>query len=345
MLLKYLRERQHFLDDGWAIVRDVLPKDYALQLRKIGSCAVRARPKAFIAFPTLSDSAKEFYEPEAEMLNKLLSKRRRLLKRYELLKKTQRERRGLQAPSPPATGEEIMAMVALLASQTERAPAVHEAIDATRKNIWMTSRDVEREVREGLLGEIAGNLAMEVGGVESPSLVADSPVLQEGLGAPFGFNISAPYFPVDTLRSSCVSLWVFTHRSSTEKSAVHVLRRTGGLVKRQLSVKLEKGGLALTRELETQVDSVTKQFDLGRGNLVPDVVEVSEGSILIVDPHEFVGLGPNYDTSETFALQLMVADARSSVFLQSPSWVQRWAREAVVPELSSDAFFPTLLRS
>jgi hypothetical protein len=341
MLLKYLAERQHFLTNGWAVVRDAFPQATAMRLRELGAAAVRARPDAFPQYPTIASSCREYWLDEAATVEAMVSRRRRILTRLAALK---RKRRGLPPKVAPATGSEIMAMTQLLMKRSLVSPAVRDAVDRTRKNIWMTCPAIEKELCGGPLGALAGRVAEEIGGVERPVLAADSPLLQEPFGAPMAFAMAAPLFPVDPRVSAAVSVWAFTHTSSASKSSVHLLRPVERCALQRQLHRLYENGTPLTfpREMETVTNTMTRLFDLPSCGTVSETVSVQEGSVLIVDPYVFVGMGPNYDTCETLALQLLIADRNAELCLTSPSWVQLLSAETVVPDLHAETFFPRL---
>jgi hypothetical protein len=343
-MLKYLRERQHFLTSGWAVVHDAFTLDEAAQLRAGCLAAVSARPAAFTPLPTIASLAKEYWHDEVAVVDAMLARRRRVLTRAVALR---RKRRGLPPKFAPATGDEILAMTQILMKQLPVSPVVLDAIDLTRKNLWMTSEVIKQLLcGSGKVGSAAGRLASEVGGVEHPVLVADSPVLQEVFGAPYGYSMAGGCLPIDVTKGagSGVSIWAFTHTSSVSSSSVHLLRPVNRVeLQWQLHGLLQSRMLKIpAREWETVTTHMTSRFNLGKCGTVSETVSVKPGSMLVVDPLVFVGLGPNNGWGETVALELQAVSRDAQMSLLPLSWVQLVAAQTVVPEFSCETLFPKL---
>lgn len=246
--------RHHFLQHGWALVKNVLNPSTVSLLRGASLAAASSRWKQLCDIPSIDvifqRRQSKFSDPPLQHLVTHLEKRRFLLRYFRRIRHQRKEQKRIiekllnGRKKEDLTEEEIWKFTALLQKEILKTqgdsssascdrtihndPQMLQAISEYRANLWMTHPPLESVLRSGVLAEKLGKLAEEIGGIEKPVVFGDAPLLRDAFGGGVGYHFTAPLFGARTTkgtRSLAVTLIPFTFTPSSFCMEPHVLMR------------------------------------------------------------------------------------------------------------------------
>lgn len=372
-----LAARQHFLENGYAILPDVIPAETVHKIRTGALAATISRSRYFNNLPTMESVLRctpKFSDP-------LFSKMKAQVEKREYLKRYYREgRRQRRAVTRAAreflrgrnrsqlSGDELWQLSEILAAAAQRFsgrgctntvdtdPQMLMAINDYRANAWMTN-DILKDVlyHDNALKSSLSTLAEIVGGVEKPVVFGDAPLLRERFGNSVAYQATAPLFGTHTNHAvnarTCqpaVTLVLFTYTPSATVMAPHVLTNSHHFVRQQYVHRVAPRKLfSPFQPLETHIPSQVAHFlfdatVVGKSLVDGKAAAPKKGSVMVLDPHLMVSFGPNYNNSDEVIYRLNIVSESAKPYLQSPSWVRGWRSMPHEVHFASPVVFPPL---
>lgn len=280
-----------------------------------------------------------------------------------------------------ATKDDVWEMSQRIARQLAVVPPEHsnisndpsrlKAIDAHRCNVWMTDDEVKRHVF-GAFGKSVGRLVRDVAGVRKPVLFGDRPIVREPVQRPTLLHCPAPLIGVeahevaaggaassgaggpsasggDRRLSTCLA-WVMLDTCAGPASPFSVLRGSRDVARSALTKPVSAGGVDIRKlhidfpVTDSDVSWWLQHFPaLHDGGAADELEEVRAGSIVLVDPFQFVATGANFTRQTHVSLQLQVVSAEDAVpSVHVSSWVREWKPRSNQIDFTNAVIFPPL---
>lgn len=318
--------RQHFLENGYAILPNVLSSSVVERLRTGALAATTARARTFADLPrltTLLKSTPKFSDPLYGGVMTHLQRRQYIVRHYREVRRQKRQlRRAAKAflagrDVSQLGGDEMWKLSELVAAEAMKMSGkgctstvktdaqMLVAIDEYRANAWMTDAGLEAALRDAeAFVRPLSTLAEVVGGVSKPVVFGDVPLLRESYGNPVGYHCLAPTIGTRTNarvskgsgEAAAVSLVLFTYTPTPLCLPPFVLRNSHHAVRAQYlhTVRAER----LRRRfapMEADVRSQLRHFQLDESivaqPLVTTAADVSTASAATAAAEPVIGPG------------------------------------------------------
>lgn len=371
--------RQHFLEKGYYIVRNVFSGNDLQEVRTAAMEAAVSRRHQLHHIPrieTVFRQKAKFSDPSLTKMVSHLEKRRYILEYYRMVRRERRERtkliqKFLKGRKKEDLSEEELYKLAVLIQQHVKGGAacgrqcdrtiyndtqMLHAITEHRANLWMTNKKLEKVLRSDYFKEALGRIATEVGGVENPVIFSDSPLYREAYGGGVGYHCSASQIGIRTTaqRSSlAVTLAVFTFAPSPLCFEPHILDGSHLPVRAQLNrcpqlisklyTPFPVSEYHVPFALQQQFPGLDSTI-VGKSLLSTGSVDMTPGDVLVINPHLMVAYGPNFTPNPELVYRLHVVNEEAKPYLRSPSWIRSWRSLKKEVDFRSPIVFPTLGR-
>ncbi|ORC92086.1 uncharacterized protein TM35_000043000 [Trypanosoma theileri] len=359
--------RQHFLEHGYAILPAVLPTPIVERLKDALISATVARSRCLIDVPDIESMLKckaKLSDPLYAKVVTRLQRRKYLLRLYRAEKRRRKQLSEIAAKflngrkKEDLTGEELWKLSEILTTEVSKMsgkgcqstiqndPQMLRAINEYRCNVWMTNKEIQTLVRDSSFWKPIGSIATNVGGVERPVLFSDAPMFREPYGSPFGYHCTAPTFGVKTnsRQVHAVTLLLFTHSPNDYQMPLYILKNSHRFVREQYITRVPPVDLSMPfLPMESHIPEQLKRFNFDSsvvGSLVEGAENITPGTIIAVDPHLMIGMGPNASTERVVVYKLNMVAEDAPPFMKSPSWVTGWRSLPREVNFASPIVFP-----
>lgn len=369
--------RAHYLRHGYVLVPSAIATAASDQLGVDVYNACVARRKHLMDLPLIDNIVKQTSRVADPLYDKLEKRLKQHRRRAKLMRAQRRKRAGISALGD-VSGDDVWAMTQKIAASLvggsatgaavvgseHSADAVVEptvstdhlmlaAINKFQANAWMTNERVEEAVRGENVGAVVGRLVRDVvgcdggAGAASPFLFSDMPVIREPFGRPLAPSFGAPHIGVGSsslAEKACVA-WVFTADHCPLRMPVYVFENSHRYVREQYCNGVDPRQFEVTfKPLESHTPQWMPAFNFGADVSPAPLGPVARGSVLLCDPHLFVGAGCNNVCSPTSVLRMAIVDGSvRKASLRPPSWIRGWRSSAGDVPLHSSVVFPRLL--
>jgi hypothetical protein len=245
-------------------------------------------------------------------------------------------------------------------SRIDNDPQRLQAINAHSCNLWMTEPALAELVHGNEFGkQVLGRIATELGGVRSPVLFCDRPVLQLPFGRPTIMHFARPFLGVDQVYGAhsatgtkhapnAIAVWVPLSPSVSirimERSHLHVEERMRA-EPRRLDPRLFRLDF---RAVDSNTTLWARRFPdlLAEQGRAVELVDLPPGTAVAFDPFTFAAVAPNTTMDEQAVLQFLIVSSETRAACTPSvhpfSWIREWKASSLHVDFNNSVVFPRL---
>lgn len=365
--------RFDYESQGWcAIPCDLWPDNHVLrqpsfrhELREALVRSVMDREEHFLKRPKPSEVFKQSVREEdplyTRMRRKYLAAKERHRKRTIARRARMRAKRG----EPPIASDDIMRMSQRIAEQLvsldparssiANDPQRLAAINQFQVNSWMTHAHLKRLVHGDFGRDVLGFIARTVGGIASPVLFADRPLVRPMFWRQTAMHFLSPMVGIDrhgtdsttgSSEPSCAAVWLFLDGSSPDLLSGDARVLTGSHRETMAAIRRKDVDPRMLVMDYPAVEAHTPLWLTRFPTLLTGYPSVpcrpQSGTIVLVHPFLMHMLGANLNFTEHVSVQFFVIDKSSKPNVLLPSWISAWRTSSTNVDFTDPVIFPPL---